>query len=104
MKIVTLILSFYILALNALPCSDTEVSVNNSQIEFVMDVDMDDSHNDVTDFCSPFCTCHCCHVHTVHFEIPDFEPLITEVSLESCIHFDNVSKEFIHSLLQPPQV
>ena len=103
-KIITFILSFYILSLNAVPCSDTGVSVNGSQVEFAIDADMDSSHNDVTDFCSPFCICHCCHVHTIDFGIPDFKLLVAQVSLEPCIHFDNVGKEITHTLLQPPQV
>lgn len=86
-----------------MPCSDTGISVNDSQVEFTIDVDMGSSHNDVTDFCSPFCMCHCCHVHTIDFGIPDFEPIVVDVSLEPCIYFDNVGKELTRSLLQPPQ-
>ncbi|MAU14451.1 MAG: hypothetical protein CMH46_02805 [Muricauda sp.] len=104
MKIITFILSFYILSLNAVPCSDTGVPVNDSQVEFTMDADMDSSHNDVTDFCSPFCTCHCCHVHTINFGLPDFEPIVMGFPFEPIIHFDNLGKEYTHSLLQPPQV
>ncbi|WP_317236517.1 DUF6660 family protein [Allomuricauda sp. F6463D] len=104
MKIVTLILSFYILALNVLPCSDTSFPTNDSQMEIVLDGHTDHPEDGTSDLCSPFCTCHCCHAHTIDFGIPNFKPLTPEISLEPCIHFDNITKEYTHSLLQPPQV
>lgn len=104
MKIATLILTFYLLALNGLPCSDANFPANESQTETIMHGHTDHSENGTSDLCSPFCTCHCCHVHTIDFGLPDFEPIVMGFSIEPIIHFDNVGKEYTHSLLQPPQV
>ncbi|WP_340066610.1 DUF6660 family protein [Ascidiimonas aurantiaca] len=104
MKIAALILSFYILALNLQPCNDTDFPDDIAQMEVAMDMDLDHSEKGALDLCTPFCTCHCCHVHILDFGLPGFEPIMMDISMEPCIHFDNVGKEFTHSLLQPPQV
>jgi hypothetical protein len=58
MKILNLILIFYVLVLIAIPCFDVPdgVPVHNTGISH-------ESHHhshDGNDFCSPFCACSCC--------------------------------------------
>ncbi|MCM4158111.1 DUF6660 family protein [Gramella sp. AN32] len=103
MKILAIILSFYILALNALPCDDINTYADNFQTEVAHSGDSD--HNQSAfDLCPPFCTCHCCHVHTIDFGASSFEPLTPLVSSEIFGHFDNIGQETTYSLLQPPRV
>jgi len=102
-KIIALIFSFYILALNVLPCNDTNVSTDNQQIEVAFNTDLEHSHT-AFDLCPPFCTCHCCHVHTIDFGSSNFEPLISEISSEVLGHSDNLGQDISISLLQPPKV
>jgi len=102
-KIIALIFSFYILALNVLPCNDANLGTDNQQIEVAFNPDLDHSHT-ALDLCPPFCTCHCCHVHTIDFGSSNFEPLISEISSEVLGHSDNLGLDISHSLLQPPKV
>jgi hypothetical protein len=58
MKLLNVILIFYVLVLIAIPCFDVpnDAPVTNSEIAPVSN-----HHNhDGSDFCSPFCACNCC--------------------------------------------
>ncbi|TPN87305.1 DUF6660 family protein [Aquimarina algicola] len=102
MKYFTLILAIYFLALNGVPCSDTGNINEDSQV--VSLIDYDGEHDQDCELCSPFCHCHCCHVHTIDFGITSFEPYQPKISQEYFDHFDGFENNFFHSLLQPPQV
>lgn len=58
MKILTFILSFYVLVLTAIPCVD--VPKDNSVNKYELANTSSDHHENDTDLCSPFCTCVCC--------------------------------------------
>ncbi|MDT0651183.1 MULTISPECIES: DUF6660 family protein [Autumnicola] len=100
MKIFTIILSLYFLALNFAPCSDTVPDSDDTQLEFSQTTDAD--HND-SDLCSPFCQCHCCHVHTIDFELMTFEPFQDPISNMILTSFQHHGKDFHTSLFQPPR-
>jgi uncharacterized protein DUF6660 len=101
-KIITIILSFYILALNVLPCNDTTVDVNNSQTEVVFSLDWDHNHN-ASDLCPPFCSCHCCHVHTIDFGSSNFTSINPGIYSEIFAYSDSPGEELTFSLFQPPR-
>lgn len=100
-KFLAIILSFYFLALNTVPCGDTANGSNDSQVVTVIDIDTD--HDQDCGLCSPFCQCHCCHVHTIDFGLVTFEPLQPEIPHEFFAHFDDLGKDIPHSILQPPR-
>lgn len=103
MKIFTIILSIYFLGLNFVPCGDTDVDSSDVNTELSQIVDANHNHS-TSDMCSPFCHCHCCHVHTIAFDIFKFEP-VNPITLKLYIkHFDGRNKGYHNSLLQPPQV
>ena len=99
MKVVAIILSFYFLALNVVPCSDATNSADDTQVVTVIDIDGD--HNQDCELCSPFCQCHCCHVHTINFGLAVFEPLQPAILHEFFANFDNLGKDIPHSILLP---
>ena len=107
MKIIAVILSFYVLGLNFLACNDNSYVVNSAteitEINF-QELDIDHSHDQSGVLCPPFCSCHCCHVHTIDFSPPEFKPLISNISFEIFNHFDGLGKEIPRSILQPPRV
>lgn len=105
MKIFTLIFSFYLLALNFAPCSDTNVdsSEDSTQIEFSQSDTGDHDHN-LLDTCSPFCHCHCCHVHTLDFGLNILDLYHPADYKLSTVYFDSIGKDISLSLLQPPRV
>lgn len=82
MKILTLILSIYVLVLTAIPCVD--VPKENSMNKYELTNTSSDQHENDTDHCSPFCTCDCCvspilNNSTIHFTCtPITQKLITE--------------------------
>ncbi|MFI2744079.1 DUF6660 family protein [Zhouia sp. PK063] len=102
-KLLIFIFGLYVLMLNAFPCTDTDVFSNNFQTEVVAFSNLDHNHN-TSDLCSPFCTCHCCHVHTVDFSSADFKLINTEIYSNLFLHFDSLGQEPILSLLDPPRV
>ncbi|WP_289063379.1 DUF6660 family protein [uncultured Zobellia sp.] len=101
MRLFAIILSVYFLALNVVPCSD-EGSVTEDGVTVSVDNGMDHGHES-GDLCSPFCMCHCCHTHTVNFEILTFEPFQSLISQEELAHFDSLGKDVVLDLLQPPR-
>ncbi|MDT0642540.1 DUF6660 family protein [Zunongwangia sp. F363] len=108
MKIIAFILSLYVFGLNLLACNDNDSSEISSDSEITavsfQEMDVDHSHNQTADLCPPFCSCHCCHVHTVDFGSSNFEPLITDIPSKAFVHFDNLGDEPILSFLDPPRV
>ncbi|MDF0706270.1 MULTISPECIES: DUF6660 family protein [Flagellimonas] len=102
MKFFTVILSIYVLALNVVPCSDAGNVTEDSQGVYL--VQFDGEHSENCELCSPFCHCHCCHVHTVDFGIARFQPLQETYLEEVFTHFEGLGKEFTDPLFQPPQV
>ncbi|QLE02856.1 hypothetical protein HX109_15250 [Galbibacter sp. BG1] len=102
MKFIATILVFYFMALNILPCNDTVDATEDSLTVSIVDSNSD--HGDDCDLCSPFCQCHCCHVHTINFKLIAFEPLQPLIPYNNFAHFDSVGKEIPLSILQPPRV
>ena len=97
----SIILSFYLVGLSFMPCEDEAIQENENSDLIVYD---SAAHSDLSDNCTPFCQCHCCHVHVLNFESPAFEfesqeifTLITDLTQNSGI-------EIPHSHFQPPQV
>jgi len=66
MKYFPIILGFYLLALAIIPCADgTTMGVYDTDepltLEWSGTADHDHDH-DATDYCSPLCSCSCCHI------------------------------------------
>jgi hypothetical protein len=57
MKLITVILSIYIIAISAMPCFDVHVETNSVSIE---NLKQNDNQKSYVDLCSPFCFCNCC--------------------------------------------
>lgn len=98
-----ILLSVYFLVLNFTPCSDTDQLANDSHTEIVSGFDNNHDHS-ASDLCSPFCQCHCCHVHTIDFGVTTFEPIVNTISSKVFFHIDNVGEDFLHTILHPPRV
>lgn len=64
MRVVLTLLIGYILSISLLPCADGLVADDCGQ---EIHLHSDSQHSDEglphADDCSPFCSCHCCHVH-----------------------------------------
>ncbi|MDW5289596.1 DUF6660 family protein [Formosa sp. PL04] len=103
MKFLAVILSIYILALNFAPCEDTASFDDDTTTEFSEHSDSNHDHN-ASDECSPFCQCHCCHIHATQFIPLEISFTISEISTKLFLHFDSLGKDFNQTILQPPRV
>ncbi|XCF04745.1 DUF6660 family protein [Tamlana crocina] len=103
MKVLALILSIYIFALNLVPCEDNGIPDNEVKTEISQALDNDHQHQGA-DLCSPFCQCHCCHIHVAQFNVLDYSLSNIVVQTQVFNHFEGLEKDFNTTLLQPPQV
>lgn len=100
MKILACILMVYLLGLNFVACND-QVSINSDNQ--ITQISADQSH-DHQDACSPFCQCHCCHVHVIEINATAFSTTQPELNKLLFFHRDNSGWEIPKSFLQPPRV
>jgi len=103
MKFIAFILSIYILALNFAPCEDNAAIDDDLKIEISQNLEIGVSHN-VLDLCSPFCQCHCCHIHATYFNMEETTVASKKISTDIFMHFDGLGKDILNSILQPPRV
>ena len=61
MRLLALLLAFYITCLSCLPCTDeAKVCVEQTQTSFIAAPHSDCGRNELGDWCSPLCQCQCC--------------------------------------------
>ncbi|WP_339704507.1 DUF6660 family protein [uncultured Kriegella sp.] len=102
MKFTAVILAFYILTLNLTPCEDGSVKEGVVHDEMVQSVD--DHHGQGNlDLCSPFCICHCCHLHATYFSPADIYLVSNTITTKVFLHFDSLGKDIPNTILQPPR-
>ncbi len=104
MKLFAVILAVYILTLSVIVCNDSEShDIANSDIEYALEAD---HHSDSgeTDMCSPFCSCQCCQISIVFFDVEAFD--ISKDNYYKAVYFyqDTDFQVFTHSLFEPPRV
>ena len=99
MRVISLILALFLFGTIFIPCTDSD-EVQDLKTELIADTTQDsDIH---FDFCSPLCSCHCCHSHVitsiVAFDFHDNQP-------EEVLPFyqDTVAK-YSFPFWQPPRV
>lgn len=96
------ILSIYFLGLTFMPCEDTVISsLEETEFQAERIADHSGAH---ADDCSPFCQCHCCHVHITGFENVPPEILVLEISTKTPDKKYELGDEIPHSFFQPPRV
>lgn len=108
MKIWLILFSVYLLGLNFVPCAD-EISSQQSQETVVSEMEMqqdetEHSQHNMFDDCSPFCHCHCCHVHVTKFQPIDFETLTLNTPKKEFSQIQRFQNGYPSSLLDPPRV
>lgn len=98
MRLIALLLSFYVLFLTALPCADVVSKGQDTHWSKTSD-----THDDA-DHCSPFCTCNCCatamqcSVHSVDFEV------VTLVREQITLYPNRLVPHRFGDIWQPPQL
>lgn len=107
-KYIAFILSLYFLGLNFTPCNDevATISCENMNCETDARIDSEASSycdGEKEDLCSPFCKCHCCHVHVINLLADSFDVFSPGFPSGTFAHSDSLGKELSFSLLQPPR-
>ncbi|OXA69058.1 hypothetical protein B0A67_20080 [Flavobacterium aquidurense] len=109
MKILSFILTFYLLSLSGITCADTEAYsavIKSTEISQSNHNDSN-SHKGERDLCSPFCSCACCgiqvvnNLNTISF---DFPANIQEISPKVSQYQSILISSFTGSIWQPPQI
>jgi hypothetical protein len=85
------------------PCEDIDIIDNEDKTNISQSIGDDYQHLD-SDLCSPFCNCHCCHIHATHEMTGDFSVKSTEIFTIVFFYGLGHVKDFNTSILQPPQV
>jgi len=62
LRITAAILSMMILTMVTIPCADSLLCDSTSGTEQFTGLDQHQETSHI-DFCTPFCSCHCCHTH-----------------------------------------
>ncbi len=104
MKFLAIILSVYFLGLNFTPCDDAVTYDSEAEVSVVLDADQDHQESGGPDDCTPFCLCHCCHVHVTHFNGTSYEGFESTVSTLIIQKGERLGQEIPHTHFQPPRV
>ncbi|RKW15491.1 MAG: hypothetical protein D8H93_07795 [Capnocytophaga sp.] len=91
MKYLSLLLSIYLWALTAVPCSDMPITQeDNVYYSSISQADSSSEHEHLPlDICSPFCVCACCQVLIVFPFLPTFtsQVLITNKDTDNDVYY-----------------
>ncbi|MDN3677677.1 hypothetical protein QWY90_10145 [Flavobacterium paronense] len=103
MKILTLILSFYLIGLSCMPCADGEAFSTSKKVAIS---NQSTPHHD-NDVCSPMCVCSCCGCqgfslnNTFSYSLISIKTIIDNKVPEYKSVF---ASNFFGSIWQPPQI
>jgi hypothetical protein len=102
MKLISIILVIIIAGFTLIPCDD-DANDHSDQQGILVPQDGDlDGHADF-DFCSPLCSCHCCHSHITP---PVFLSFITDIqySQEFSSYYEDHLSSIFFPIWQPPKI
>lgn len=93
------------MTLSFVPCSD---ALNECETQTVSHEETSHSHKeDHDDFCSPFCTCHCCGANIVLRDYGFLEVLNSvyfPISEKVISHYPSFIPAFYENIWQPPKI
>ena len=103
MKIFAFIMAFIVLTLSCTYCTDG-ASVMKGNKEKIAINKTDNSRNNQSDSCSPFCQCTSCPGFHISKSINSSELLVYQTSTQFCIHHSNNLIGISLPVWQPPQL
>ncbi len=82
MKIFNIIFAFFFLFLSTVPCDDAKAEdACGTEVHLHSAADQDHDHSEA-DFCSPFCSCQCCHTNIIPAETSINTASVSETALQ----------------------
>ena len=106
LKVISAILSVYILALSVMPCADGPDSAQD-QVHQEMMADHDHSgqeHPPGEDLCTPFCACQCCHTNITFTTYFKLQEIAVPVQAGTTLYSEQAYSTYLTPLLDPPWV
>jgi hypothetical protein len=99
MRLISYILTFWVLLLSCIPCSD-QATTSPAAIQFTAAAA--DRHTPA-DACSPFCICACCATNPVLSEQMVYTHCSSDVSVSPTSRCFSFIQEVLIDVWQPPQ-
>ncbi|TPN81231.1 hypothetical protein FHK87_24925 [Aquimarina algicola] len=87
--------------MNFIPCNDTHPD-DDIVVEISIGDNAEHDHCGL-ELCSPFCNCHCCHIHATYFEMKSHHFVIREANTLSISYHENTIEDLVYGILQPPR-
>ena len=105
MKIITLILSVFILSISAMTCGDTIASASHNESYNHIENQTHNHSQETKDSCTPFCTCQCCGISITSPILYIFD-IIKKYSTYSCtFHYTSLyCFNYKNGVWHPPMV
>ena len=100
MRLISYILTFWVLLLSCIPCSD-QAATSRAVIQYTTAAA--DRHAPV-DACSPFCICACCATNPVLSEQIVYSRYSPELSVSHMAFCFSFVQECLTDVWQPPQL
>ena len=111
MRLLNIILAFYVFALSFLPCTDKDENVSSvGATSYIYDNNSHSTHShqeESCDLCSPFCVCGCCGSFVFEAKINFYD---AQSVLCNCLDKTNFSyinsftSHFYGNIWQPPKI
>ena len=103
-QFLNILLATYIAFIACYPCNDSEICVDDKQVEVALSVSNHEHSPNEIDLCSPFCICNCCSStinQPKYYFFSFFLPgnIVMKSSMKP--HAVNT---FPHSIWQPPRL
>jgi len=100
-KLLSIILSIYLIGLTVVPCED---DANKEEISIEQVSNLESQQETGADLCSPFCQCHCCHIHVLSIANHTSEVLDIQVSTRIIERHQESGIELPNTHFQPPRI
>jgi hypothetical protein len=116
LKIISIILSLYVILLAFMPCEDELGSAFSQDQSNLATSQQDATHHDIVqhekhlhgdaseDLCTPFCQCHCCHTHITFFDTGWYLENLPFTNQKSIPYVEQAALSLPFSMCQPPRV
>jgi len=100
MKIFSYLLALFLLGSTLTPCADDDSGCQ--EISFQINTSDDGENHADFDFCSPLCSCHCCHSHVVtdHYEHQLSTVVYSKIKVDIS---DDHSHNYHYTFWHPPK-
>jgi hypothetical protein len=104
MKFLFFILSFFLLYLSCLPCSDSTEANAKSEVKISVSTNQQE-HSNSNEACTPFCNCSCCAASAFYSPLNKVQDAKIVFQPEKFpLYNESFNSEVSYSIWQPPKI